>query len=725
MSSFRRCLAASCIAYVAVTAVAPAMAAQRETSYSTVELVAEATSLPAAGGTVALALDLRPKPGWHAYWRNPGDAGKAPAIRWNLPDGFEAGALRFPPPKVIPFGEFVTYGFEGAVLLLVDVAAPAGLAVGSQVELGGQASWVVCDDELCVPESAAVSLTLPVGVGGASVHAERFAAARAALPRPVDWPARFYLANGRVEIELTPPDIDDLVAPYLFVASKRLVRYDEQIDARQGGRLRLSMPAHGRAEQTSRTVAVLSYRNAEGEAKNVLLQVPRDDAAAPGFQQPVPSTAERGEMPLAVAAATDWLAIAQAVFFGLLGGIILNLMPCVFPILSMKALSLAHLSGAQRGTARASALFYTGGILVAFAAIALAIIALREAGEVVGWGFQLQSPLVNAGLGLVMVAIGLNLAGTFEIGTRLMGLGASAAGPGAENRTAFLTGLLAVIVATPCSAPFMAGALGFALAQPAAVALAVFMALGLGLALPYLLLGFAPALAGLLPKPGAWMANLRQILAFPMFATALWLFWVVGRQLGATAMALALLAGLLLAFGLWAYGRGAASGALAWRTAAGIGVLACLLALLRVDDVGASMASTGVEQPAMLGQLQPQRFSEQRLQGHLLEDRPVFVYFTADWCISCKVNERVALATDAVGEAMAARDIAVLVGDWTAEDPAITEWLTRYGRAGVPLYLYFPRGASLASATVLPQVLLPEIVIDAIDEADAASGYAA
>ena len=716
MSSLRSRIAIAA-AVVAAAAFAPAMATLRETTYSTVELVAEAASLPSAGGTVALALDLRPKPGWHAYWRNPGDAGKAPAIRWSLPEGFEAGELRFPPPKLIPFGEFVTYGFESAVFLLVDVAVPPGLAVGSNVEIGGQANWVVCDDELCVPESTAVSVTLPVGTGSSSAHAGRFAVAREALPRSVDWPARFAVANGRVEIELAPPDVDELLSPYLFVASTRLVRYDEQIETRQGGRLRFAMPAHGRAEQTSETAAVLSYRNAKGEANNVLLQLSRDDAIAVAFQQPEQRT---------VAPSADWLAISQAIFFGLLGGIVLNLMPCVFPILSMKALSLAHLSGAERGTARASALFYTAGILVAFAAIALAIIALREAGEVVGWGFQLQSPLVNAGLGLVMVAIGLNLAGTFELGTRLMGLGASshASAPKSENRAAFLTGLLAVVVATPCSAPFMAGALGFALAQPAAVALAVFMALGLGLALPYLALGFVPALAGLLPKPGAWMANLRQILAFPMFATALWLFWVVGRQLGSTAMATALLAGLLLAFGLWAYGRGALSGAIGWRVAAGIGVLAGLLALVRVDDVGVPVASNVVDEPVKLGQLQPERFSEERLQHHLAENRAAFVYFTADWCISCKVNERVALATDRVGEAMAARNIAVLVGDWTAEDPAITEWLTRYDRAGVPLYLYFPRGSSLTSAAVLPQVLLPEIVIDAIDEADAASGFA-
>ena len=702
------------VAFVAALVCASAFAAPRETTYSSVDLIAEAASLPAVGGTVALALDLRPKPGWHAYWRNPGDAGKEPSIRWQLPDGFEAGELLFPPPKLIPFGEFVTYGFESAVLLLVDVAVPPGLAAGSLVTLGGDASWVVCDDELCVPERAPVSLTLPVGESGASMHAERFAAARAKLPRSVDWPMRYSVAEDRVEFELTTPGIDDMVSPYLFVASKRLVRYGEQSVARQGDRLRIAMAAHGNAEQTPRTAAVLSYRNSAGEISNVRLAASRADISATTFEQSAPQP---------LAASADWLAVLQAIVFGLLGGIVLNLMPCVFPILSMKALGLVNLSAADRGAARASGLLYTAGILVAFTVIALAIVALRRAGEAVGWGFQLQSPLVNASLGLVMVAIGLNLAGTFEIGMRLMGLGQSATSGGSEKRTAFLTGLLAVIVATPCSAPFMAGALGFALAQPILVALAVFLALGLGLAAPYLVLGFVPAVARLLPKPGAWMANFRQLLAFPMFATALWLFWVVGRQLGATAMALAMLAGLLLAFGLWAYGRGAAaSGALGWRIAAGIGLLVSVLALFRVDDVGvAPLSGEQAGEPAALGKLRPQRFSGELLSRYLAENRPVFAYFTADWCISCKVNERVALATDVVGEAMAQRDIEVLVGDWTAEDPAITEWLARYGRAGVPLYLYFPRGSSATSAAVLPQVLLPDIVLDAIDAADAAA----
>ena len=394
-------------------------------------------------------------------------------------------------------------------------------------------------------------------------------------------------------------------------------------------------------------------------------------------------------------------------------------MPCVFPILSMKALGLAQLAGAERRAVRASGLLYTAGVLVAFAAIAVALLALRAAGSAAGWGFQLQSPWVNLGLGLGMVAIGLNLAGVFEIGTRLMGLGGTGQGAG-EKRAAFLTGLLAVVVATPCTAPFMAGALGYALVQPAAVAMAVFLALGVGLALPYLALTWIPSLGAALPKPGPWMAVFRQVLAFPMLATALWLFWVVGRQLGASSMAVALLAALLLAFALWAFGRSAVAKApWRWRTAAALGLAACLGASAQLQDLRAPPLRANAEPAHMLGKLTLQRFSPQLVRDYVAAGQPVFVYFTADWCISCKVNERVALATDAVGEAMNARGIEVVEGDWTAEDPIITEWLTMYGRAGVPLYLYFPRGsAAIDGGVVLPQVLLPDIVVDAIAEAD-------
>ncbi len=678
-----------------------AAADSQKTAHSSVALLAEQQSLPAEGGTVTLGLQLEPDPGWHAYWRNPGDAGKEASIGWALPEGFAASELRFPTPTLIPFGEFNTYGFKEPVLLLADLAVPAGLAPGGSVELGGDARWVVCDDELCVPEQARLTLVLPVGDGSAeAAQADAFAAARRKLPEAVAWPGRFEVAEGAVRFALDVGD-RDLEAEYLFVAPKRVVEYSEQTRQRTASGWQFAMPKGRRADGAEHIDAVLRYRDANSaESRGALLRfAPGAVAAAPPVA--APSVAGAGS-------AAGFLDVAKALVFGLVGGVLLNLMPCVFPILSMKALGVVELSRTDRRTARASGVFYTIGVLATFLAIAVLLIALRAAGEAVGWGFQLQSPWVVFVLGLGMVAIGLNLFGTFEIGTRAMGLGQGLTATG-ERQQSLLTGALAVVVATPCTAPFMAGALGFALVQPVVVALAVFLALGLGLALPYLAVTFIPALARGLPKPGGWMQTFRRVLAFPMLATALWLFWVLGRQLGATAMGLAILAALLLAFALWAYGQGASA---RWRVAALGGLLACLATgsqVARAPDASDD------------GALALEPFTPERVLGYIAAEQPVFVYFTADWCISCKVNERVALATDAVAEAFNERGIKVVEADWTTEDPVITDWLAKYDRAGVPLYLYFPRGASLETATVLPQVLLPGIVIDAIESADAAA----
>ena len=426
----------------------------------------------------------------------------------------------------------------------------------------------------------------------------------------------------------------------------------------------------------------------------------------------------------ATASVPEGIATGSALLFAFVGGLILNLMPCVFPVLSIKALSLVEMPREDRRLARQSGALYTAGILVAFAVVGGALLGLRAAGEAAGWGFQLQSPAFNLVLGLLMLAIGLNLLGVFEVGARIAGTGQSLTA-GGERKAAFFTGLLAVMVATPCTAPFMAGALGYALVQPAAVALAIFLALGCGLAAPYLLISLVPGFGRVLPRPGPWMSGFRNVLAFPMFATAIWLFWIIGKQAGVNAMALALAAALCFGFALWSYGRSSgASRPWNWRAAAAISLVAAIAAGATVErpeaDAAPATASAADSDShaGTLGLLQLERFSPERMIGYIDSQQPLFVYFTADWCVNCKVNERVALSTDEVGEAFAERGIKVLMGDWTNEDPVITEWLQRYGRAGVPLYLYFPRGASLEEAAILPQVLLPDIVIQAIERAN-------
>ena len=728
MKHARRTATVAALAAVAAFASADAAAAaSADTLHSSVALFAESASLPGDGGAVTVGFRLEPDPGWHAYWINPGDAGLPVTLRWTLPEGFAAAEPRYPTPHVIPFGDLVTYGFDEPILLLAELTVPAGLSENA-IELAVKARWVVCDDELCVPEQANLTLTLPVGDGAAdAAQAERFASARSKLPRVVDWPARFAHDGDEARVAVqTPAAAGGMRDPYLFVARKHAVRYERQTASFAPRGVVFSMAAGIRVDQADAFGAVLAFADDGGAKHAVWLEIAAGEdlsALVAGGGTAVGAGVAGGGGGAAVSAATSagGLSLGLALLFAFLGGVILNLMPCVFPILSMKALSLAN-TGGDRRAAREGGILYTAGILVAFAAVGALLLGLRAAGTQVGWGFQLQSPTVNLVLALLLLAIGLNLAGVFEIGARLAGVGGGLA-TGGERRAAFFTGLLAVVVATPCTAPFMAGALGYALTQPPVVALAVFLLLGLGLAFPYLVLSWVPAVASALPRPGPWMATFRSILAFPMFATAVWLFWVIGNQLGVDAMAVGLLAALAFGFALWAFGRVFGNARpWVWRGAAAAGLVLAVATGWKMHDFqpGATADHAG-----RLGQLELEPFTPERVMGYLAAEQPLFLYFTADWCVSCKVNERVALASDAVGEAFRDRGVKVVEGDWTNEDAVITEWLRRYGRVGVPLYLYFPRGSSLDTATVLPQILVPDVVINAVDAADAGAAATA
>ena len=685
------------------------------TTYSSVDLLTEQASLPAHGGTVTVGLFIEPNPGWHAYWINPGDAGLAPRMSWDLPDAFDAAPLQFPVPHVLPFIDLITYAYEEPLLLLSEITVPAGLSAGDSVEFQGRASWVVCDDQLCVPDNANLSVTLPVDDGGVdSAQAGHFADARAKLPEPVDWPAQFERLDNTVRIAIeTLEAAGDATDPYLFISERYLVEYGQQSISFTPRGAVVSMDAARRQTDATEFSALMTFTDSAGVDRAFSFNVQEGSGVAASL------LGGAGGALVPAAQSYSGLSFRLALLFAFIGGIVLNLMPCVFPILSMKALSLVKMSHTDQRIAAQSGLLYTAGILVAFALIGGALVALREAGQAVGWGFQLQSPVVNLTLGLLMLAIALNLFGVFEVGTRVMGVGQTLTA-GGERRAAFFTGLLAVVLATPCTAPFMAGALGYALVQPAAVALSVFLSLGLGLAFPYLLLSYVPAAGRILPKPGPWMATFKNVLAFPMLATAVWLFWVIGKQLGVDSMSVGLVAALCFAFAVWAYGRVAhARRPHAWRAAAVLGLIGAVFIGLRIEDYRAAPTSLAGTDAGTLGQLELEHFTPERVTGYIDTGEPVFLYFTADWCVSCKVNERVALATDAVGAAFKERGIKVVEGDWTSEDPLITEWLDRYGRVGVPLYLYFPKGSSLGNPTILPQILLPEIVINAVAAADA------
>jgi thiol:disulfide interchange protein len=627
-------------------------------------LVAESVR-PAPGSTVTLAFDARPEPTWHAYWKNPGDAGVETTAVWTLPSGLRAGDLRYPVPERLLISGLMNYVYERPFAMLVDVAVPAGLAVGTRLPIRVKLDYLVCTREICVPEAQELFTELTVGDGAVEAGTRaRFDAWRRALPRPLGSPATYQVQNGRLRLAVPYPADAALGNAYFFPAGADAVNMGaSQTVAREGDQIVVETAAAA-TPPTGRIEGVL----ATGEGRGLVL------AASPGV------------VPAAAREASDGWPVALLAFAGaVLGGLILNVMPCVFPILSLKALSLAKAGGTERA-ARAEALAYTAGVVLVCVALGAGLLALRAGGASVGWAFQLQDPRVIGVLLLLVVGIALNLAGLFELPTPRFAGGSGASG-------AFATGALAAFVATPCTGPFMGAALGAALVLPTAAALLVFAGLGLGIALPFLLLGFVPALRRRLPRPGAWMGRLRRILSVPMFLTALALAWVLGRQAGVDGMTLALAAALLAAFGLWWTGRRQTAGLerVWWPALPALGL--ALAAVLIVQPAP-------TEAVAMQG---AEAFSETRLASLRAEGRPVFAYFTADWCLTCKVNEKTAIDRAETAAAFKQGNVAVLVGDWTDGDPALGRFIEQHNRAGVPLYLWYAPGA--ASPTVLPQVL--------------------
>lgn len=664
------------------------------------ELVAETTAL-LRGGDSLVALKLTPEPGWHTYWRNPGDSGLSTKLNWSLPAGVSAGTIQWPAPHRAPLGELTNYGYGDETLHLVSIAVPADWPLSRPLPLRVQAKWLVCKD-VCIPGEAELGLNLPVVAGSADLdpaQAEAFERARAALPEPMPagWLARYQVADGALSLAVEASGLDKAEVIEFFPYANDLVNHAAPqklaVDA-QG--LRLSQGLSSYFLDAPKQVEGVLVLEQGGQRRAYEL------SASAGTVAPV--LAERA--PPAGAAQTTGKAVTKtpgllpALLFALLGGLILNLMPCVFPVLSLKALSLAQNAGHARAKQRASALAYTAGAVLSCVLAAGVLLALRAGGEALGWGFQLQSPTFIAALAYLMFALGLSMSGLLEIGSSWMGVGSGLASKSGLAGS-FFTGVLAVVVASPCTAPFMGSALGYAVTQPVPVALLVFAALGLGLALPFLLIGYFPRLARALPRPGAWMLTFKQAMAFPLYLTVAWLLWVLTRQAGADALGLTACGLVAVALAVWLLGRPGRK--LAGTLIAALALLAAgyVLAspLLRVQPATASAAST------------KEAWSPERVAALRAEGRTVFVDFTADWCITCKVNERGALASERVRQAFAEAGVVTLVADWTTSDPRITQALAEFGRNGVPLYLLYPQGGE---PRVLPQVLTPQIVIDAL-----------
>ena len=644
-----------------VTLSQPALA---EANHITATLLAE-TGTPAPGSTVTLAVAMRPEAGWHGYWSNPGEAGFEPRFAWTLPKGAALAPVQFPVPQPLVIGGLMNYVFEGPHALLVRMALPPGIKPGTRLPIALKLDYLACTDKVCVPQHADLSTELTLTERpGEPEHRAQFDAWRAKLPTPLGAQARFARAGAMLRLVIPFPAATPLVTPHFFPAANGLiVDAGEQRFERDGDLLVAEIPAP--RDGAVPVAGVLSI----GGGRGLTL------VAQPG---PVPAFPVTGLVPVL-------LALGGAI----LGGLILNVMPCVFPILSLKALSLAKASGGETA-ARRDALGYTLGAVLVCAGLGGAILVLRAGGASVGWAFQLQDPRVIIALLVLTTAIALNLAGLFEL--------PSVAGNLASGNSV-ATGALAAFVATPCTGPFMGAALGAALVLPWPAALAVFAGLGLGLALPFLLLGFVPGLRRMLPRPGLWMVTLRRILAIPMFVTALGLAWLLGQEVGSNGATIGLAATLGAALALWWAGLRQAAGR------AGLAIASIAVMLATGAGIAALPGQTRQGEPAVAsGALHAEPFSEARLAELRTGGHPVFVYFTADWCLTCKVNERVAIDRPEVAAAFAKGQISVLAGDWTRNDPAIGRFLEAQGRSGVPLYLFYP---ARGDVQVLPQILTP------------------
>jgi thiol:disulfide interchange protein len=653
----------------------------------TAELVSLAPDI-APGGTLQVGLVLTLEEHWHVYWINAGDSGEPPKITWTLPEGITAGPMLFPIPSRLPLGPLMDFGYEDEVAFPVQLTAASSVKPGP-THIDAKVSYLVCR-EVCIPGRVHLGLTLNV-VPGATAPAQPVGALGEALtliPKPLPPNAKLTITGGKTDFvlnlvtggretnaEFYPSDQDQIAnaAP-------------QQIEPTSDGvRLRVR-----RSEDLKTLPAQLHgvLKLSDTEAYDVTAPVtPGEVAASPASKVPG-------------SPATSSVTTFSAIGLAFVGGIILNLMPCVFPVLFLKGLALVQSSGQERSHLRSHGLVYTLGILVSFWAIVAALLILRATGSQAGWGFQLQSPAFVAVLAAGLFFFALSLAGQFDLGLSLTSVGGGLAQKQGYTGS-FFTGVLATIVATPCTAPLMGAAIGFALAQPAGVTFAVFTALGLGLATPYLLLSFQPAWTRILPRPGAWMEILKQLTAVPLFGTAIWLAWVYGNLRSGNSQGVDHLTRLLwcflaLAVAGWALGKWPAN----WKSA---------IAALLIAALGLSIPLYQPKDTSLVwAPYSQQALDQARAAGH-----PVFIDFTAAWCLSCQVNERAVLKSADVQHQFSKNNVTLLKADWTQYDPEITKQLASVNRSGVPTYVIYPAMKN-SSADVLPELLTKDIVLTAL-----------
>jgi len=641
------------------------------------ELWAESLT-PAPAKPVTLSLVIRPDAGWHIYYKNPGESGLPPQLEWHLPDGVTAGEIQYPVPSELSISGIDSNVYEGDTALLVDLSIARGFERGGAVPVHLDADVLICTEGFCVPESISLDLSLTIGSGEPVQEAAMlFEQARGAMPVPLNGVT--YSTQGDTLMLFLPGDYGRYSQPdHVFFDKDGIVATAISIVTTPDGRHALELPSE-KLKPTGNLSGVISVK--------------LSDTSVTGYRFTAhPAVPFVRELVQESSVSALLLILGGAV----LGGLLLNLMPCVFPILSIKVLALVRAGGDER-EARMEAIAYTLGAVMSLVALGAALIALKSAGHAVGWAFQLQDPRVVAVLLILITAIATNFAGLYELPSLSFNVGRTEG-----FLPSFGAGALAAFIATPCTGPFMAGALGAALVLPVPGALAVFAGLGFGLALPFLCLAFIAPMRRWLPKPGVWMVTLRRLLSLPMFATAVGLAWIVGREAGVSAMTFAIVAAMLAGISLWWFGL---------RQMAGRSALPALTPMLIAFVIVSIGLPAGTRAGTDAGSLKTEPFSPSQLADLRADHQPVFLYLTADWCMTCKVNEATSLESASVINAFSEAGVVVLEGDWTRPDKQISQFLADHGRAGIPLYLWYP---AIGAPEELPQILTPSMLTDLI-----------
>ena len=679
-----------------------------KTEHVEAELVTDKGSAQ-PGKPALVGLKLRMEPQWHTYWKNPGDSGLPTKIQWMLPEGWKAGEIQWPYPQPLPVGPLMNYGYEDEVVLLAELTPPASAAPG-KVALKARAEWLVCKD-ICIPEKGELDLAFNVSAAQPSAQPRwQTPIERARNQLPVDMPGWKYESSLRGKalfVRMTPPEgVAPPARAVFFPERENLIEpAAPQKVTREGRALTIEMKLAEPLVAGLKSVSGVAVSDSGWSGSNGRKAI--NVAAPTGAALAAAAGTTSGGSP-----GGGSVGVLAALGFALIGGMLLNLMPCVFPVLGIKVMGFVEHAHGDARAMKLQGVIFSVGVVLSFLALAGLMLALRAGGTQLGWGFQLQSPLVVTLLAVLFFVLALNLSGVFEWGAFAQSVGASLTAKG-RYADAFLSGVLATVVATPCTAPFMGAAVGFTLTQDAALSLAIFATLGAGMALPVLILSLFPRLLKRLPRPGAWMETLKQVFAFPLYATVAWLAWVLGAQVGNDAV-FALLAGLVLvAMGAWMQGRSQHAPGMWRRSAAGLLVAAGIVVAWPGPN-----ATAGEGVTARAGELQWQAWSPEKVAELTAAGKPVFVDFTAAWCVTCQVNKRVALHNAQVIAAFAAHDVVPLKADWTRQDPRITATLAKLGRNAVPVYALYLPGED--APHLLPEVLTPALVLDEISRLPAA-----